>query len=114
MAQYNIQCDQYATWTLTVIWEDSSGTPVNLTGYTAEMVIANTQNTTLSTANGRIVLGTTNGTITLTLPASVTSSFVEADFNSQYDLLMNSPASVKTRLLFGSFTVAPGITTSTP
>jgi len=36
---YNFTLDQGSTWTLQIIYNDPSGTPINLTNYTAEMQI---------------------------------------------------------------------------
>jgi len=33
--QFNIDVKQGATFQLTITWNDSAGTPINLTGYTA-------------------------------------------------------------------------------
>ena len=54
----------------TLVFKDSTGTPVNLTSYTAELKVVSlddtdTYATTLTTANGGLSLGTTNGLVTI-------------------------------------------------
>jgi hypothetical protein len=36
---YNFTLDQGSTWTLQIVYKDSNGAPINLTGYTAEMQV---------------------------------------------------------------------------
>ena len=90
-----------------------AGTPVDVTGYTADMQIRQTiaSSTILyeaSTANGAIVMGTTDGTITLTIPATDTANFTWN--RGVYDLNMTSPTGVVTRLLQGYAIVSPEVT----
>lgn len=59
---YNITAKQGATFALQVNWKDATGATVDLTGYTARMMVrykADSPNVLLelSTANGGIVLG---------------------------------------------------------
>ena len=69
---YNITCSQGATFSRVLTWADSAKKPYNITGYTARMhvrssVDATSTLTTLTTENGRIALGGTAGTVTLTI-----------------------------------------------
>jgi hypothetical protein len=64
-------------------------TPVDLTGYTARMQIRKKTNSTdkivdLTTENGGIVLGGVDGTVAVTIAASVTAAIVER--SGVYDL----------------------------
>jgi len=91
----------------------TNGTPVDLTGFTADMQIRqNVQSSTIlyeaSTANGAIVLGGTAGTITLTIPASATAGFTW--IKGVYDMNLTSSGGIVTRLLQGTVVVSPEVT----
>ena len=110
-AKYNLVCEQAATFTFqfTVKTDD---TPWNLTGYSATMTVrpfigANTTTFVASTANGKIVLGTTNGVATVTVSSTETAAIDPARY--AYDFVLNS-GSVVTRLLEGKFVVTPAVT----
>ena len=111
--QYDLDIWQGQTFTQEIVWKDSIGTPVDLTNYTARMQVrkkvkSSTTEIELTTANGRISLGTTNGTITLTISATDTASL---DFTcAVYDLELESQTSVVTRVLEGSVTLHPEVT----
>jgi len=98
--------DQSRDWYLTVTYADSTGTPINITGYTA--VFAMTQNfgssssgLTLSTGNGITITGST-GVISLHATAAQTS-VSPGTYTSE--LMITSPAGVETSLLKGNLTV---------
>jgi hypothetical protein len=116
---YNLCINQFATFEKVFIWiagfcgcgtVGATSGPVDLTGYTAMLQIRAfpLSTTILYDASSNIALGTTNGTITLTIPASATAAFTW--WNGVYDLLLTSSAGVSTRLLQGSVTVTPGVT----
>ncbi len=76
---HDIVCDQGATFSRVFTWEDSTGVPVNLTGYTGRMQVRETvtaASTLLSftTENGGMTLGSTAGTITVTATAATTAA----------------------------------------
>lgn len=102
-AQTNQTFNKVLTWSI-------SGTPVNLTGYTAEMDIKWRGGTTpivaLSTGSG-ITLGGSAGTIAITVSASTMATLEEGTY--EYDLVLIS-GSVKTPLVRGSFNVEEGVT----
>jgi hypothetical protein len=116
---YNLCINQFATFDKVFIWiagmcgcgtVGATSGPVDLTGYTAALQIKSfaLSTTILYDASSNIVLGTTNGTITLNIPASVTAGFTW--WNGVYDLLLTDSSGVATRLLQGSVTVKPGVT----
>jgi hypothetical protein len=110
--RYNMKVYQGSTWTLAPQWK-IDGTYVNVTGYTANMDVKNsaTSETTivvLSTDNGRITVGTTDGKFTLNLSAATTTGLAAGNY--VYDLEVTSPDSTVTRLLEGGFTVYEGVT----
>jgi len=110
--EYTICCQQYATFSLLVTWQDENGNPVNLTGYNADMQVRLSPGGSLlielTNSNGRITLGGTAGTINLNIPATQTTSFTPGTYH--YDILMTSGAGIATRLLEGTFYVEAGIT----
>jgi hypothetical protein len=108
--QYSILADQGATFTLHIVYEDSTGTPINLTGYTARMALRDRVGSSdvalsLTTENGRIALGGVAGTVDLTVTAAamtLTGTYV-------YDLELVSGLTV-TRILMGDFVIRPEVT----
>jgi hypothetical protein len=111
--RFNLSIKQGATLSLVATWKDSTGTPVNLSGYTARMQVRNTYDAgnavlSLTTSNGGIALGGTAGTITITAAATATAALA-APYTGVYDLELVSGA-VVTRLLEGIATVSPEVT----
>ena len=110
---YNIICDQGATFVRQLTWNDSNGSAVNLSGYTARMDVRSSIDAagaavlSLTTTNGRIVLGGTAGTINLTAEATATQ--VVESGNYVYDLELVSGSTI-TRLVQGSFVVRGEVT----
>lgn len=100
-----------ATWRLPMRYvQGRGGPPVDLSGCTALMQIRATQASAtpiaeLTTANGRIVLGGTDGTIGLLLPREVTEA-IEAR-KGVYDLMLDWPGGERWQLLWGDVTFRP-------
>lgn len=110
---YDFYIEQGATFNQPLVWKDSSGTAVNVTGYTARMQIRKTVDATtviltLTTENGRITVGTSNGLITLLVSAADTAALTS--FCGVYDLEVISPTGVVTRLLEGQVEVSKEVT----
>jgi len=108
-AIYDVEIDKRATWTLTVIYEDATGTPIPLTGYTARCQIRNTPGgsllyldltPTITAAEGRVdVVATPTQTANMTFDRGF------------YDILLSSPSGTdKIRLLQGSVTIREAVT----
>jgi hypothetical protein len=109
-AKYNLVCDQATTFNFQFVIKNDD-TPWNLTGYTGVMTVkpfSNSTTTTLvaSTANGSMVLGTSNGKVTVTFTATETNV---SPSRYIYDLVLTSGSTV-TRILEGKFIVTPGVT----
>ena len=110
---YNIIADQGSTFTRQLTWEDSAGSAVNLTGYTARMDVrtsidaAGAATLSLTTGNGRIVLGGTAGTIALSAEGTATAAVAAGDY--VYDLELVSGSTI-TRLVQGTFTLRGEVT----
>ena len=108
---YNFTLDQGSTWTLQVVYKDSNGVAVNLTGYTAEMQVrrkfdSDTPVLTLSTSNGGITIVGATGT--LNLIATDEQAAIDAGLYV-YDLEL-STGGVRTRLIQGTVTVSGEVT----
>lgn len=88
-------------------------TPINLTGFTAQMQIrANVDSPTvlvsLTTSNGGIVLGGAAGTIALLISATATAAFTWSD--AVYSLQITSSGGIVTSLLQGAVTIVTDAT----
>lgn len=111
-AKYDIVCDQGATFSRVFTWQDSTGVPVNVTGYTARMQVRATIDAgatllSFTTENGGITLGGAAGTITVTATAATTASVSAGCY--VYDLELINGATVY-RLVQGQFTVDGEVT----
>lgn len=110
---YNIIADQGATFTRQLTWNDSAGSPVNLSGYTARMDVrtsidaAGAAVLSLTTTNGRIVLGGSAGTIILSAEATATQVIESGNYVYDLELVLGSNI---TRLVQGSFTLRGEVT----
>jgi tRNA threonylcarbamoyladenosine modification (KEOPS) complex Pcc1 subunit len=110
-ATYGFTADKGATFTQVIKWKDNNNNLINLSGYSAEMVIrekttATNVVLTLSTDNGRISLGGEAGTITL----SVSADDMDIDASQYtYTLELTSVSNEVTRLLMGAFVVRPDV-----
>jgi len=105
--------EQGATFQKVLTLKDSSGSVVNLTGYTAAQMDLRTdadQSTaaiSLTIANNRIALGASAGTVTLTISASDTGGLIATD--GVYDLEITDAQSNIFRIVEGTYTVRRGI-----
>lgn len=86
--KYNIVCDQGSSFTRTLEIKTAEGTVFSLAGHTARMEVRRTLDASsaivsLTTANGRITINGSLGTITLTLSASETAALNQSGV---YDL----------------------------
>lgn len=111
-AQLDIQLFAGSTFDVTltannVNADGSIGSPVNLTGYTAVMIIFKDGDTQaqpqdmLSTSNGRITLGGVLGTIRLQSSSTIVAGYTFT--RGRYNLVITSSAGVVSPLLSGLF-----------
>jgi hypothetical protein len=112
-ATYNFEIEQGATLTKPFVWKTNINNPIDITGYVARMQIRSSVKSTeilleLTTENDRIVLGTTEGTITLQLDAITTSNINWT--KGVYDLELISADGIVTRLIQGDITVSKEVT----
>lgn len=113
-AQYNLTIYQGADFSqLFTFLQESGGDPVDLTNFSARMQIRQRVNAAspiieLTSANGRIVLGGTAGTVTLTLNATETAQL--PDTQGVYDLEIVAGENNADRYLEGTVTIKPEVT----
>lgn len=112
-ARKNLVIEQGATFTLDMVYRQSNGTPVNLTGYSARMQIrlrheSPTALLSFTTQGGSIVLGGALGTIVVTATATQTAALPAR--SAVYDLELVAPDTTVTRLMQGSVTITPEVT----
>ena len=110
--RYNMKVYQGSTFSLAPQWK-IDGTYVNVTGYSAAMKVKNSPTSVssiidLTSANGRITVGTTDGKFTLALTAAQTTALAAGNY--VYDLEVTAPGGTVTRLLEGGFIVYEGVT----
>jgi hypothetical protein len=109
---YNFTINQGETISRKITWQPG-GTPQDITGYSARMHVRRTKEDVdtvieLTDANGRLVLGGSAGTITVTLSDTESSAIEALDY--VYDLELISPGGVVKRLLEGPFEVTREVT----
>lgn len=108
--QWNFTADQGATLSKVLTYTDDAGTPINLTGYSARMMLRDRVSSStvvleLTTGNGRIALGGVAGTVTLDVAASdmtMSGTYV-------YDLELVQGVTVE-RLVMGEIVIRPEVT----
>jgi len=91
---WNFTIYQGGTFRYVITWKDENNTPINLTGYSAQMqartsAASATTLLDISTASGGITLGGSAGTITLFLSAAATAALKEGV--GVYDLRLTAP-----------------------
>ena len=109
---YDITIEQGATFQMSLTWNDNTGSPINLSGYSARMQVRTSYEAeetlvSLTSLGGDIVLGGALGTIAITIAASVTET-LQID-EGVYDLELVNGLTV-TRLLQGKATVSREVT----
>lgn len=112
-ANYDFEIEQGATLLKPIVWKDSAGVAVNLTGYTAKMQVRKSASSPdvlleMSTTNGKIQLTPATGTITLVFSATTTADISWT--RGKYDLELTSADGTVTRLIEGEISVSREIT----
>lgn len=110
---YDLYIEQGATLSLPIVWKDSEGAVINITGYTARMQVRQSVNSSTillsaTTENGKLVIDGANGKVTISLPAADTAAITW--LAGVYDLELVSSGGVVTRLLQGSVVVSREVT----
>lgn len=129
--RYSFIIEQGATTDFQIVYKDSTGTPVNLSGYTAAMQIRNTQGgstlyATLTSSLGSVYNKTSSslfvslsgsnlttpqvsGSIGIYIGHAVTNAFT---FNEAYYDLELTNGQIRTRLLEGKVQLTRQVTTA--
>ena len=107
----NIFIDQGATFTTTVTINDSTGSALDLTSYTALAQIRKTYASTTSTSfTSTFATDRTTGQITISLTDTQTAGLDSGRY--VYDVLITDGSDVKTRVVEGIATVNPSVSRS--
>lgn len=111
---YNFTMDQGSTWTLSLIYKDPNGDPIDLTGYTAKMQLRSKSNSstavlTLATGGDGITITPLTGTISLYATDEQTGLIASGFY--VYDLELDNGGAI-TRLIQGQVTLSPQVTLS--
>ena len=112
-ASYDFEIEQGATLLKPIVWKDSAGSPVNLTGYTAKMQIRQNVSSPdvlleLSTTNGKLSISAMAGQVTMIFSAATTAAITWS--RGKYDLELTSSDGTVTRLIEGEITISKEIT----
>lgn len=111
---HNIVADQGATYKCTVVYSNAAKKPYDVTGYTARMHVRSAVASediiiSLTSENGRIIVGTTDGRFDLYISAADTT-LLPAD-KYVYDLEVIAPVTgIVERLMMGNFVVRGEVT----
>ncbi len=105
--------EQGATFGQTLTLKDASNTVINLTGFSGAMSLRENPDAAssildLTTANGRMTMGGSAGTVVLAVSASDTNGLTASD--GVFDLEITSGAGIVTRLIEGTYSVRRNIT----
>ena len=104
----NLFIDQDADFTTTVTVNDSNGSALDLTGYTALAMIRKTyQSSTATTFTSAFVSPRTTGQITISLTDVQTAALEDGRY--VYDLVITDSSGIKTRVVEGIATVRPSV-----
>jgi len=104
----NLFLDQDADFTTTVTINDSAGSALDLTGYTALAMIRKTyQSTTATTFTSTFVSPRTLGQITISLTDTQTAALEAGRY--VYDMVITDSSGNKTRVVEGIATVNPSV-----
>ena len=104
----NIFIDQGATFTTTVTVTDSSGSAVNLSGYSVAAQIRKTFLSASATAFTASISNASSGEITISLTPTQTAALEAGRF--VYDVVITASGGTKTRVVQGQVTVNPSVT----
>ena len=110
---YNITIEQGSTFVLTIIYKDSAGAVVNITGYSARMQArvrkaSETPFLDIDSAGGEIVITGASGQLVITVSATVTAA-ITATYGV-YDIEIEDGSGVVTRILEGEVAVSSEVT----
>lgn len=109
-ANYEMNIEQGVDFELPLVFSNG-GVPMNLVGYSFRMQIRDYEGVVIfdgSTSNGKLLLNTSNSTLTINISSAETSSF-NFEF-AKYDLEMVTPTSKVTRIIQGEVNLSKEVT----
>ena len=110
---YSFTIDQGAQYTTQIIWADSSGNPINLTGYTAAMQLRlqaaspDPSALNLTSSNGGITITPLAGEMDILMTSAQTGSLDPGFYVYDLEIALGS---VVTRIIQGQITVSAQVT----
>lgn len=104
---YNITLQRRADYSVTLQFEDSTNTPINLTGWTVAAQAWNQARTTKYADFTVTYINRSTGTIEIALSDTDTASFPNEAY---YDVLLTNPSGLKEYYLEGVIYVSEGYT----
>jgi len=110
---YNFTIDQGAQYTTTIIWADSSGNPIDLTGYSAAMQLRlqaaspNPSALNLTSSNGVITITPLAGEMDILMTTAQTGALDPGFYVYDLEIALGS---VVTRIIQGQITVSAQVT----
>lgn len=114
--EFSIAIEAGATYSLVITWNDSSGNPVNTTGYVGNCDVRDGSGSLIVNFNttptlGSITMGGSNGEVTLALSSTISRALPAGDYF--YDLFVDSGTTV-TKLLEGQCSIEGRVTQTIP
>ena len=100
--------EQGASFSTTVNVEDTAGSAVNLSSYTAASQMRKSYYSSTYSTISSIVTGIANGEITLSMTSANTANLAAGRY--VFDLVITAPDTTKTRVVEGIIVVSPGVT----
>lgn len=112
---YNIVADQGSTLSRIIYYKDPAKKPIKFNGYTARMQVrpsvdSDTIILSLTTENGRIELGTTDGSISLYVDDATMITIPEGIYVYDLELIAPSADLFVYKILQGNFAVRSEVT----
>jgi hypothetical protein len=104
---YNITLQRRADYSVLLQFKDSTGTVINLTGYTAYAQVWNEGRTTKYADFSVAYTNRTNGQITISLTDTQTATFID---ELRYDVLLEDGSGIREYYLEGVIFVSQGYT----
>ena len=107
-ATYNVTVQRRADYSVLLQFKDSTGTVIDLTGYTVAAQVWDKGRTTKSADFGVTYTNRTNGQVTISLTDDQTATFTASEL--YYDVLVTDTAGIKSYYLEGVIFVSEGYT----
>jgi hypothetical protein len=104
---YNISLQRRADYSIALQFDDSTGAPINLTGWTAYAQAWNRDRTTKYADFAVTYVNRANGQITISLTDTQTTTFPDECY---YDVLLENPSTIREYYLEGTIYVSEGYT----